>query len=137
MSVQVNGWHTATGRLHEATESGGNGPRESGTESPVRQESELVLTLQLTGVFPWDALRVGRVLAESVCYPGVALEVLLEPIDVLDLHLRCGNGRWAQLEDFISFFAGVVKRLIRSVIKDWLPEQVILCSIELAWHSFL
>ena len=93
-----------------------------------------MLTLDRSRVLPWDSLGVRCVLAESVCYPWITLEVLLQPVDVFSLLLDRGNGCLTQLKDFVSLLACLPELLVHVAIEDRLSEELVRSGVKLAWH---
>ena len=100
----------------------------------MHQESVLVLAFKLALVFPWDAFWVRSVLSEAVGHPWVTLEVLLQELHVGTLLLLGWDGRWAHFESLICLLCQTVEFLTGFVIKSGLLEDVVICSVELAWH---
>ena len=102
-SVQGHNRDSTFACFHFTADPGGEGPGEHASNCPVNAESERVLTLELSLVLPWDAFWVCSVLSESVSDPRVALEILLQEVKVLTLHLLSGDGGWSDFESFIGF----------------------------------
>jgi len=73
--VGYNG-DTSLVALHSASEEYSQGVEHNSSGQPIHAEGELVLTFQLTHVFPGNTLRVGSVFTESEGEPGVTSEVV-------------------------------------------------------------
>ena len=100
-------------------------------------KGELMLTLESALIFPWDTLRTSHVLTETVSHPWVALEVLAQPINVLDFHLWGGYRRLPFYEHLVGFSAQLPHFFVLLVIEDWLSEPIVVSVVPLAWHTFL
>ena len=96
-----------------------------------------MLTLDRPRVLPWNSLGVSRVLAEPVCYPRITLEVLLQPVHVLSLFLKSGEGCLTKFKDLVSLSACLPELLVHLVVEDRLSEQLVRRSVKLAWHPLL
>ena len=93
--------------------------------------------LELALVFPWDTFWACHKLTETESHPWVALEVLPQPINVLDFHFRCGYGRQLFYEYLVSFSAHLPYLFILFVIEDGFSEPMVVSGVVLGWHVFL
>ena len=136
MHPAVKAHHGDSGRvcLPGTADHGGNRPGEEATDHPVHGEGVLVLALDLTGVLPWNALRVASVLAEPVGEPRITLEVILEPVNVLDLHLGSGDGGRTDFKDLVGLLRHLVDLLVHMAVEGRLAEHRVVGVVELAWH---
>ena len=125
---------TASCHLKSAADISSKWPGKEGASDPVDHESELVLSLELTLVLPWDAFWVSSILSEAISYPGVALEVLLQEIHVCTFLLLRGNRRWSHFECLISLFLELIEFLTVLVVEVGLAEDVVVGVVKLAWH---
>ena len=70
-SLYRNDRDTSSFNLKRTTNIGSKRPRNYWTDNPMNRKGELVLTLQLALIFPWDSLWTGRVLTEPVRNPWI------------------------------------------------------------------
>ena len=91
----------------------------------------------MSRVLPWSTLGVGGVLTEAVREPWVTLEVLLEPVDVFDFHLGCGNGSRSHFKDLVGLLSELMEFLTLLIIEDGLAVDLVVGGVELGRHFFL
>ena len=135
-AVQLNNGNTTSRNLPTTSKHSSDGPCETRSYSPVHHESPLMLTFQASLVLPWCTFWVCSELTETVGNPWVTLEILLQPVNVLDFHLRCGNGCGSRLKNFIGFLRESPHPFILHVIESVLSEVVMVRVIKLTRHLF-
>ena len=123
--------------LIRTTNIGSKRPRKYWTDHPMYHEGELVLTLELALIFPWDSLWTGRVLTEPVRNPWIALEIFLKPIDVFNLLFERRVFSRPQFENFVSFLCNLVQLFILVIIKPRLAIKIMVGIVELTRHLLL
>ena len=136
-SVEANSRDATLARLHAPADRGSKGPGKGRADEPVSAEGEGVLALETALVLPWDAFWVRRVFAEAVGDPRVTLEVFLEEVHILALHLLSWDGRRLELEDLIRFLGHLIELLAVLIIEGRLAEHFVITSVKLARHFSL
>ena len=135
-SLIRNHWHSTLVSLHSSSNDAGYWPGDKTSENPVRKESELVLPVNFTMIFPWNTLGASHVLVEPIRNPGIASHVCCKEIDVFILHLFCWHRWGSQLKNFISLSDQLVLFTVLFAVVNWLPVNVVICVIVCGRHVF-
>lgn len=136
-AVHMNDRYASSGHFHASANFCGDGPHEERANGPINEERILVLALKFSLVLPWDAFWVGCELAEAVSYPRITLEILPQPVNVLNFHFWSGESGGSILKDFISLSADLPHLFVLFVIEDGLAELEVVSAIVLTWHLFV
>lgn len=128
--------HTLVSRSVSASDKNSDRPEENRANDPVHDEVWLVLSLHGARVLPRNSLGVRRVLPKPIGQPGVRLEVLLKPVDILHFVGGGRKSRGFHFKDFIWFSLELSFVFVRGVVIDGLAELVVVRLVVLGWHAY-